>query len=539
MKTPLFLQTLFGNKSYTLKNRLFLFFSILIFVMILCIFVFLFIFEELDAPQRNISLALHNYAELYEKSVSWQLNTLSAYGINLSKDISHAIESTLKEKNVSFSKVKSNKSCIYDLEKRVSQELKTALLISKSSGAFVAFDTSMNEDTNQLPLSRSGVYLKITNISSVNDANPTIFLFRGIPNIASEFSFELHNHWDLEFDISQHEKEFLYIATHVKEFPSKSYFLSLPFQFKNTWEKALLITIPIIGSEGEFYGVCGFEISELLYNLSHRHIVSPLKDTAGIIAWQEKNVTPASLFRTDMDFSHGAALPQFSQNTPLSMAKGEFYNTYWHGEDVFVGKEKALRIFPETILSRVGQWKVLALYPKNKLDALIFKHYAIICLSILLFILVTTILSYYFVYRYSTPIISMIRKIKNSEHITTNISEFDELIDFFKTKEQQLQQQLEANQNTLPQDKRELVNADISAYRTFIEQLETLTKAERAVFELYSQGHTAHEAALKLKVSINTIRTHNRNIYGKLYVSSYKELMVYTKMMMGNNAEES
>jgi len=29
----------------------------------------------------------------------------------------------------------------------------------------------------------------------------------------------------------------------------------------------------------------------------------------------------------------------------------------------------------------------------------------------------------------------------------------------------------------------------------------------------------------------STIRTHNRNIYSKLYVSSYKEMMVYIRMM--------
>ncbi len=538
MKPLSFLQNLLSNKSYTLKNRLFLFFSVLIFVMLLCLFVFLFIFEELDAPQRNISLALQNYAESYEKSVSWQLNTLSAYAVNLSKDISHIVERSFQENGISFSEFKNNKHCIYQLEKQVSQELKTALLISKSSGAFVTFDISMNEDTNKHPFSRSGVYLKITNISSVNDANPTIFLFRGVPSIASDFSFELHNHWDLEFDVSGHEKEFLYLATHANKFPPKSYFLSLPFQFKNTWEKALLMTTPIVGSEGEFYGLSGFEVSGLLYNLSHRHIISPAKDMAGILAWQGTGFNQKPEFHVDMDFSHGAALPHMNDEKPLRVEEGEYYNTYHYGQEVFVGLEKDMRIFPETLMSRVGQWKVLALYPKAKLEELIFKNYAIICASILLFILVTTVLSYYFVHRYATPILNIIRKVKNSEHITTHIDEFDELIDFFRAKEKKLREQLASTQSGLPQDKLELVSADISAYRTFIEQLETLTKAERAVFELYSQGHTAHEAALTLKVSINTIRTHNRNIYGKLYVSSYKELMVYTKMMMGNSTDE-
>ncbi|MGN1038482.1 MAG: helix-turn-helix transcriptional regulator, partial [Mailhella sp.] len=54
---------------------------------------------------------------------------------------------------------------------------------------------------------------------------------------------------------------------------------------------------------------------------------------------------------------------------------------------------------------------------------------------------------------------------------------------------------------------------------------------ERQVFELYVKGKTSQEVALLLSLSINTIRTHNRNIYSKLNVSSYKELMVYIRMM--------
>ena len=38
--------------------------------------------------------------------------------------------------------------------------------------------------------------------------------------------------------------------------------------------------------------------------------------------------------------------------------------------------------------------------------------------------------------------------------------------------------------------------------------------------------------------TINTIRTHNRNIYSKLYVSSYKEMMVYIRMMTNKDGQE-
>ena len=68
-------------------------------------------------------------------------------------------------------------------------------------------------------------------------------------------------------------------------------------------------------------------------------------------------------------------------------------------------------------------------------------------------------------------------------------------------------------------------------YRTFVENIQTLSAAERAVFDLYLQGHTAREIAAILCLSINTIKTHNRRIYMKLNVTSRKELLVYIQMM--------
>ncbi|MDD2955187.1 MAG: helix-turn-helix transcriptional regulator [Oscillospiraceae bacterium] len=68
-------------------------------------------------------------------------------------------------------------------------------------------------------------------------------------------------------------------------------------------------------------------------------------------------------------------------------------------------------------------------------------------------------------------------------------------------------------------------------FQAFVKIIETLSGAERAVFDLYMEGHTVKEIADILCLSINTIKTHNRRIYMKLNVTSRKELMVYIQMM--------
>ncbi|NLZ90367.1 MAG: helix-turn-helix transcriptional regulator, partial [Clostridiales bacterium] len=63
------------------------------------------------------------------------------------------------------------------------------------------------------------------------------------------------------------------------------------------------------------------------------------------------------------------------------------------------------------------------------------------------------------------------------------------------------------------------------------ENIKTLSPSERAVFDLYAEGYTPKQAAEKLFVSINTIKTHNKRIYMKLNVASREELLLYISML--------
>jgi len=61
--------------------------------------------------------------------------------------------------------------------------------------------------------------------------------------------------------------------------------------------------------------------------------------------------------------------------------------------------------------------------------------------------------------------------------------------------------------------------------RDFNERAGTLSPAERAVFDLCLQGCSAGDVASALNISPNTVKTHNRNIFAKMGVSSQRELL--------------
>ena len=61
--------------------------------------------------------------------------------------------------------------------------------------------------------------------------------------------------------------------------------------------------------------------------------------------------------------------------------------------------------------------------------------------------------------------------------------------------------------------------------RRFAQGLLELTPTERAVYDLYLQGRTTREIMDALNIKENTLKFHNKNLYGKLGVSSRKQLL--------------
>ncbi len=528
---------------YSLRMRLFLSFITLIAVMLVCILPIFYVFDIFDAPKRKISEALDNYLVNYEKSIDYQFDTIAAYGIQLNTKITDEIEKILRENNIqSFEDVKDNKKAITMLEERTSKILRASLLISKSSGAFVALNTTINSATNNKEQTCSGVYIKISNINNNNDINPAMFLLRGIPSIADYNNIELHNKWEMEFDRTEcmpHTFEQDY--THIPF--NERYFFLEPYFIKDTWEKVILLVTPLVGANGKVYGLCGLEISALLYNLSHGHINPSLGGIAGLIALERKQ-NDESLFYFDKNFSHSNGFLRAESYTQKPQTNGDFYSLFMNNDEAYIGK--IFEFTPSAMDMHNGKtlWHIAALMPKELEEQRVFRNNLFIFLPVVIFSGIAVVISFILMHRFSAPITKSLQKIRNntqnSAEINVEIREFNDLIAHIRNKEKALMQQMLERQNASTESPLVFENgsddqaADVTAYHAFIEQLDTLTKSERKVFELYMQKFSSHDVAKKLEVSINTVRTHNRNIYSKLYVSSYKELMVYIQMMVGN-----
>lgn len=59
----------------------------------------------------------------------------------------------------------------------------------------------------------------------------------------------------------------------------------------------------------------------------------------------------------------------------------------------------------------------------------------------------------------------------------------------------------------------------------FLSQIKTLTPTEKTIFGLYLDGKSTKEILEELGIKENTLKYHNKNIYGKLGVSSRKQML--------------
>lgn len=78
---------------------------------------------------------------------------------------------------------------------------------------------------------------------------------------------------------------------------------------------------------------------------------------------------------------------------------------------------------------------------------------------------------------------------------------------------------------------RKIEEIDAENYQWFKESLETLTEREKEIYDMHIAGKNTKEILEETGITENTLKFHNRNIYGKLGVKSKKELLRYASLM--------
>ena len=100
-----------------------------------------------------------------------------------------------------------------------------------------------------------------------------------------------------------------------------------------------------------------------------------------------------------------------------------------------------------------------------------------------------------------------------------------------------IQQKEEALRQAAVSDKPvKVISISADAMECFTRGLDTLTPTERVIYEAYLIGTSTKGVLEQLHIKENTLKFHNKNIYGKLGVSSRRQLLEVYKAIQASKA---
>lgn len=501
------------TQSISIQRKILLSWSFMILTFFAAVLLVLSLSGVFSTARQNLGYALTTQQANSADEINGQINILTAQGVALSQQTTDILEGILYTEHVSA--MNDSPELLMAFQRELTDHLKTVLQSGPCNGAYAIIDATINSGVDQADSSRTGVYLRFMNLSSESAINQDVTFYRGIAEVARENRLELHNRWNLEFNLEHVPGYGEQIGKPVEDLASRCYWsgrVNLP----DTWENVYQLMVPIRGSDGSVQGICGVELSDLYFRLLYPAkdsefgnmvtILAPIKD--GVV--DLKSGINGCLDGTNLDNSE-----------TLSVKDGRFFNTYTGPSGTYLGLHTPADM---KVLGHEEMY-ILTLIPEEGLLAAETGSRLIWTGCSLLVLLAMLLISSLVMKRFIQPISDSLSALVTEDpqnYSRSGIIEIDEIAQFLQ-KKAQVQESME-----LPPNIEEL-------FHEFSQRVATLTPTERTILQYYIDGLSLEEVATKAYISINTAKKHNTNLNRKLGVKSREELLLYIDLFRRGN----
>ena len=494
-----------GGQSTKLRRRLILYLCSMILVFFLAGLLVLSLVGVLPVKDKKFGEVLNLQQQSAEDSVLKQFETMASRGISLSEEVSEEVEDLLSSGGRTYESIDNDPKLILEMEERFYTSLRAVLDVKYCSGAFIMIDATVNTAAQQAETSRMAVYLRFSDVKDINTYNQHVVYFRGMPEVARKKQIQLHNRWNMEMDITQIPGYRSITEDSDQRLGERCYWTersALP----ETWEDVVYVCVPILDSTGKVRGICGLEISDLYFSLSHGVTESAYGNMVTAVA----PVNNGSLFldKGILGDSEGTFL---SEKHVLKISSAGHYDRYDDAQGNYLGKHREIAVRTANNLPMA----VVTLVEKSSYDQMVMKDRLFWMMGLIGFLALSMMLAIYLSRRFVQPIEKSINAISGKQFERTGISEIDALLDLVAASRNQ---KLDAAD--LPLEVSEMLS-------DFVERVETLTPMERIVLNHYIDGDTIKTLAELECISIGTARKHNTNINRKLGTTTHEELLLY------------
>ena len=525
------------HEGTSLRHRFVMYIISAVAMVLSLVLLLLSVFGILNPANAQIMDTIDTQLIAYTDHITKDYNKIAAHAISFSEQMEAEIQDYLTAKNLTFRDLKNNTEALTELQGQLYRTVYLNMQLAPSSGAFYILDTTVNSST-ETPFF-NGIYLKYINLSSENTVNDDIALYRGAFTTGKTAGLTFHSGWRNEIQTNFFEN-----CNALFE-GGRYYVLSPVIDIPETWEQARYVYVPIHDLRGTIIGVCGFEISNLFFQLSQN--VSDSKLEHLVCGLLEKNGSTYS-----GQFSSGRYYT--SKDAHLRVQNAHGGTAFNFSSETCVGKTQTVELGGDT-------FTVALMLPEVLYNDLItqgqLRTIGIIAFVVLFAFVCCLVMSK----KYVSPILKKIDSVKSHSQASgpLRIREIDDLFAYLEERDTQHDEQLKTLEDARAQaeleaerarlayetalqeyelaqrhiqqlsseQKRDIVLAD---YEYFICNLATLTPTEYRIYDLYLAGKSATEIATIIGIKENTMKYHNKNIYSKLGISSRKQLLRFAAL---------
>lgn len=497
---------LFSERKISLQWKMMLYLISLILSGLGIAVILLIVIGGFGGTEEKITRLLEQRLYQSSEEAEEEFEEYTGYALQMSKRLGRELDDFFEAKELSLSELNNQSELLLEVQDILYAETNTTIRMGRSSGVFAVLDATVNTEIPNADHSRSGVYLRLINVSSNVVLNPETILFRGSPEIARTYGLELHNRWNLEFNT-----EVLpgWEDYHAGETASQGEYLwSYRMKLPDTWEDIMVLTVPILGRNGEFYGVCGVELNHVHFKLEYPSKESTYGSMVSLMAPVE-----GSYLSVDKGMTGNTEGTWLGETEKLSVEKRKGYNVYYGQKKDYYGISKTM----DFRMNGTDNWVTAVLIPKEECDRRILRNHFYIVSGVGCFILFMYLFAMYLSRRFVRPILKSFQDVQEGaelDHWHSNIKELEDLYRYVSEKDRAI------SVNDLPPQIEELL-------KQFSENVKELTKAEYNIFHYYIEGYEIARIPTIACVSMSTIKKHNGNIYRKLGISSNDELLMY------------
>ena len=487
-------------------------------------------------------------------------------GVHLSEDMTGLIE----EQTSDFSSLSGDVNAVEALQETMLEPLCQYGRQVDCSGAFVMLNTSLNDNG-----SFSGLYIQRSNSARMAS---DFLLYRGMADVGLRHHVMPHRKWSQEFDISEFPSltEHLNTASAPIDYDCRTTaLLTLP----DTSERAILLTVPMMGTDGTVYGLCGFSINQS-YFFAHHVQPSGIRSLACLLTDGTAGLDiPKSLITYPAD---GFCFVPDEILTEKSIREG--LTAYSGTKLSFVG-------LSEPFLAASGDAQphtLTVLLPRSDYNQILLKSVLEIVGLLLLLLFFGVVCCLYYTRRYLRPVMRDIELLKKADcggaqmtfdelrpvsarlrfheqtitHLETEKHDIQERADHFRSQNEQLineKQDLQGQVEDMRSQTEDMQGQlddflakirrlahlgrkeiDLADYERFLEGYAKLSAKELEVCKALASGLSTRQCAEQIGCAPSTIDTYRKRLYEKTGIHKARQLQLcYALLQMEQMEQET